>query len=223
MIDKIVKNRNLLAISIFICAIFTFGGAVNMGLTDFLFATPFMVLWLAIAIKAGLKIFINSCLIFLILILPFYILKINGSSIYFPANGREIMLIEDACFSKRTNVSNPQYDANIFARKFASKFDCLGEGQSWRANEKSKFVAKGAKFKIEKTEVSYGDFAENYSVIAHDIDGKLYVRTFFSDHELFAFADGSPLTSSDLRQPFFYYSSLLMYVALFPLLLIANL
>lgn len=215
MIDKIVKNRFLLYAVIFICAIFTFGGAVNMGLTDFLLATPFMFLWLIVARKAGRKTVITSAIIFLLLILPFFILKVMGSEIYFPANGKEIVLNQDACYNVYTNEHEPPFDDFILASGLIDSEDCLNTNKSISAVKKSKIVAKGTKYTIVRTTVSYADLGEHWYAVVHDEDGKL---TIFHP-EIFEFSDGSKPVKENLRRPFFYYPSLLMYGPIIPLLL----
>lgn len=217
MIDKIVKNRFLLYAVIFICAIFTFGGAVNMGLTDFLLATPFMFLWLIVARKAGRKTVITSAIIFLLLILPFFILKVMGSEIYFPANGKEIVLNQDACYNVYTNEHEPPFDDFILASGLIDSEDCLNTNKSISAVKKSKIVAKGTKYKIVRTEVSYADFGEHWYAVVHDNDGTL---TIFHP-EIFVFTDGSKISEQDLRQKYLFNASLLMYFALFPLMVFA--
>lgn len=215
MVKKIVKNRFLLSTVIFICALFTFSGAVNLGFSGFLMATPFLGLWIIIALMAGRKIIIISLMIFLLLILPFYILKVTTSAIYFPANGKEIVLKQDACFNVYTNKYTPPFEDFILADSLVNEEDCLRTKQSVEDVKKSKIVVKGTKYRIEKTELSHADFGEHFHAIVHDSDGKL---TIFNP-KIFDFSNGSKLTEKDLQQPYLYYPSLLMNWPVFPLIL----
>jgi hypothetical protein len=212
MIDRIIKSNILLPAIIFICAVFTFGGAVNLGWSGFAMAVPFMVLWGVTAYKAGSKTIIVSLLIFL-MILPFYILRKNESYIFFPANGQEIVLNQDACFKVFTNKYDPPYEDFILASSLTDEPNCLNAKYHMSDIKKTKLVSKGTKYIIEKTEVSHADMGEHFLATVKDSDGKLSI---FKPN-LFSYTDGKPLTEDTLKNPYFYYPSLLMYGPILPL------
>ena len=70
-------------IAIIICAVFTFGGAVNMGWSGFAMAVPFMAIWAFTAWSSERSVIITS-LCLAVAIIPFYILRLNESSLFFP-------------------------------------------------------------------------------------------------------------------------------------------
>ena len=76
-------------------------------------------------------------MIFFLLILPFYILKATESAIYFPANGKEIVLNQDACFNIYANKYTPPFDDFILADGLVNKEDCLNTKQSIEDVKKS--------------------------------------------------------------------------------------
>ena len=213
MIKTVVSNKFLLATVIFVCAIFTFGGAVNLGFSGFLMALPFMILWVLTASMAGKKTILISFVIFLA-ILFFYFLKLNESKIFFPANNREIVLNQDACFDFYTSEHSNPKENFILANSLASELECLNNKQSKSSVKRSRIVIKGTKFKIFKTEVSWADFGEHFRAVVQDSEGTL---TIFNP-EIFDFTDGTKLTEDNLRQPYLYYPSLLMYWPVFPVI-----
>jgi|GEM_PF-6454139 len=218
MMMMIIKNiwpntkRPLL---IFTCALFTFGGAVNMGFSGFAMAVPFMILWGITAYKAGQNIIIISLLIFA-MILPFYMLRKNESTIYFPANGKEIVLNQDACFNVFTNQYDPPYEDYVSVSSLVNEEDCLNTKNHMSGIKKSKIVSKGTKFRIEKTTVSHADMGEHFLAIIKDTDGVVSIH----DRRLFNFTDGNPLTENSLKNLYLYYPSLLMYGPILPLSLL---
>lgn len=203
---KYLNNNITKTIAIIICAIFTFGGAVNMGWSGFAMAVPFMVGWAYLAWLSGRTAIITSLCLF-VAIIPFYILRLNESSLFFPANGKEIVLNENRCFTI--------YPNNIIITDIKNEVDCLKEKNVIPAIQKSKIVPKGTRYVIERTEVSHVEMGESYNVIISDKDGDGIITVFSST--MFDYVDGKPVTQDSLINPYFYYPSLLMAWPLIPI------
>lgn len=210
MIKAIADHRILANSIMLVCAIFTYGGAVNLGFSGFAMAVPFMALWSFIAYHSPKLLKIISGIIFII-ICGFYALKKTDNNIFYPANGIEITLNKNSCFDSYFS-SNQKYVLISYSK---TPEDCITGKNSMGAVYNSKVVLAGAKYTITRTDTSYANLGEQAIAYLNDIDGEVYV------FELSRFnkADGAVLKQSDLRQYYLYYPSLLMYWPVFPILI----
>ena len=210
--NKIVNNQRIRISLICICALFTFGGAVNLGFSGFFFATPFLVLWIVLALYSGQKTIILSLLV-LSIILFLYILRTNESAIFFPANGKEIVLNQDACFTYSEDGKT------IYPPREWVGYDsfrhCRDEASIVNGIRNSKIIPKGTRYKIESTYVSHQDMGEDYRAILSNGEDTFSIN----QSQFFEFKDGTKFSQNHLRQPYFYYPSLLMFWLVSPLMI----
>lgn len=203
-----------------ICALFTFGGAVNLGWSGFTMAIPLMALWAILSYKAGKMAIFVSIVIFM-MIVPFYILKKIGHPVFFPATGKTIILNSNACFD---TYAYPDGDFTLvqqLANGKNNKEDCLNNKKSMPAITTSEIVPKGTSFIIKKTAVSHADMGEQYVVYAGYSDKNTLTDIYLEgiSFPLFSYKDGTPLSPETLRQTYFYTPSLLMLWPLLPVYL----
>jgi hypothetical protein len=208
MIKTIADSPILASLIMLICTLFTYGGAVNLGFSGFTMAVPFMALWSYIAYHSPKLLKIVSAIIFII-ICGFYGLKKTDNNIFHPANGMEITLNKDSCFD--SYVSSDQKYVLISPSKTPK--DCITGKNSMGGVYNSKVVSTGTKYTITRTGTSYANLGEQTIAYINDIDGEVYIF----DLSRFNKADDSVLKQSDLRQPYLYYPSLLMYWPIFPI------
>jgi hypothetical protein len=206
---KKVIDSPLKIILICVCALFTFGGAVNQGLSGFIFAIPFLLLWIILIFNSGKKIVIIS-LIVLLLILILYVLRVKESAIFFPANGKEIVLNQDACFTYSED-GKTMYPPRDWVGYDSFKH-CREEASIVNGIKNSKIVSKGTKYIINSTYVSHQDMGENYIASVSNGEDSFNI----SDSQLFEFNDGTKFSQNHLRQPYFYYPSMLMIWGVLP-------
>ena len=211
--SKIVKNQRIRISLICICALFTFAGAVNLGFSGFFFATPFLLLWIILALFSGQKTITISVLA-LIVILFFYVQRIKESPIFFPANGKEIVLNQDACFTY--NEGAKKYSAPYEWEGYDSFQYCRGDVNSGSEIKKGKIVPKGTKFVIANTYISHADMGENYKASGCNGEDCFSI----SESQIFEFQNGRKVSQNHLWQPYFYYPSMLMYWLVSPLMII---
>lgn len=214
MMKTIADNSTLASAIMIVCAIFTYGGAVNLGWSGFTMAVPFMALWFLIARKSNKPLMIASAIIFM-MILGFYGLKKTNNDIFYPANGMTITLNKDSCFNSYARKYEDNKSNYILISEFKNTDDCLNSHQSMPDVIKSKLVPAGTSYIISRTEVSHADMGEQFVAYATDTDGEVYI----SDPSLFNKDASTVLDISDLRRPYFYYPSVLMMWPLFPILI----
>jgi hypothetical protein len=208
---KIVENQLVRLCVICLCALFTFGGAVNLGFSGFFFATLFLILWIILALFSGQKT-ITISLIALLAILFLYVQRTKESPIFFPANGKEIVLTQDTCFTY--NEGTKKYSAPYEWEDYDSFQYCRGGVNSGSEVKKAKIVPKGTKFLITKTRVSHVDMGEIYSVSGCNGEDCFSI----SGSKFFQFEDGTKISENHFWQPYFYYPSLLMFWLVFPIM-----
>lgn len=211
--SKVIKNQSLRISLICICALFTFGGAVNLGFSGFFFATPFLIVWIILALFSGQKTITISSLALLV-ILFFYVQRVKESPIFFPANGKEIVLNQDACFTY--NEDSTKYSAPYEWEGYDSFQYCRAGVNSGSEIKKGKIVPKGTKFVISNTYISHADMGENYKASGCNGEDCFTI----SESKIFEFQDGTKISQNHLWQPYFYYPSLLMFWIVAPLMMI---
>lgn len=202
---------------------FSYAGTVNLGWSGIFWAIPFILI-LGVCCTKWEHTFRIITLSLILTLIPLYILKKLQSDIFFPANGMEITLNQDACL----NI----YAASQYSESFAliwplkEKTDCLTDNSMPDVKEK-KILINGTKFTIQKTLVTHGDFGEDYGVllpynstpITYQPPATHSATGLFAT--IFNLENGKILIDDELRQPFFYYPSQLMNWPIFPLALIS--
>jgi hypothetical protein len=152
-------------------------------------------------------------LLALLVILFFYVQRTKESPIFFPANGKEIVLNQDACFTY--NEDTKKYSAPYEWEGYDSFQYCRGDVNSGNEVKKAKIVPKGTKFLITKTRVSHVDMGEIYSVSGCNGEDCFSI----SGSKIFEFKDGTKISENHLWQPYFYYPSLLMFWLVSPIMM----
>jgi hypothetical protein len=230
LLDKIEQflgsalNRRISKILlIFTCFIFSYGGVVNLGWSGFIMALPFMYVWYIWARKWGQPYTIATIILALLLV-PLYVAKKRNADIFYPAIGKEIVLIKDACYYQLRSDS-PDSETSISVSDSPAPSDCLKE-ESMGYRKKPRIVRAGTKHKITRIDVSHSEFEESYVIRALDSEGLLYISSYDyastnSRNALYKYVDGSPISEDSLRQPFFYYPSLLMLWPAIPILILS--
>ena len=185
-----------------LCALFTFGGAVNLGYSGYVMATPFMALWLWLIYKSS-RIAVLISLALFIAIIPFYFLKKTDNPLFFPANGMSVVLRQDTCIHFFNGYIQTEPITGT-----GSTDGCLNTKNNIPDILQSKIIPKGTRYTITHTEVSNADMGETYipHIQNNDGDGDITV----TDTRLLLHEDGSDFDITDMRRPVFYYPSMLM-------------
>lgn len=228
MLDKLLENKVAMYITLCVCAIFTFGGAVNLGMSGFTFACPFMVLAAFLAHQGG-KQYIIFSIVILLAILPFYILKKMNSPIFYPAVGREIILNLDACFITYQNKYTPPYKNYILVSRLENEQRCREEYKAFGDALSSYPVPKGNIYKITKTPTEGMDLGSVLNIYADDNGTEIFIPPENYDlintpteikDPIFVYTDATLITKKSLQNPIFYYASSLMNWPFVPMIIL---
>jgi len=185
-----------------LCAIYAFGGIVNVGFSDSIFAIPFIaaLLWASFRWKGWFAVI--SCIFIVGICTPLYFLKKFESSLFYPANGKVIVLDRDAhifCNSKPdTHPQNCQL--SILCRYIDNHNQCL-----------EKTISKGARFNVLDTyriDIGAPNPLYNLLLLGNDIRTEMLVS--IDQTPPFTFTDGIPVTIETITHPLFDAISNLM-------------
>lgn len=189
-----------------ISAIIAYAGAVNLGATGFILAIPFYI-FLAILssdVKYGFKskvvLGVCACLI---------VLKYMPLPVFYPANGREVILLQDACVAKTT-------DERSNSSKISFHFfepNCTGTLQE--NIEALGLVKKGMKFKVVGTVTETPFLMEHYRLQLDTLYG--VITNSDSDFNFIRWGDGKKIYKEDLYRDIFYQPSRLFWLPLLPI------
>ncbi|MDP9195353.1 MAG: hypothetical protein M3O22_01070 [Pseudomonadota bacterium] len=197
-----------------VAALFSYAGVVNLGWSGFLCAIPFIIALIWMARKWGKPYGMITLILFLAVFLPLYFLKISGSSVYFPANGKTVMTAGEACLYKLEQKDSPQSGPRTTLQKLAPDGACshYGDPAGLQVVAAAEKVPAGTRYTIARTDVSSPDFAEQYNLYLETPLGEAPWSTPWthSFSPQLTFEDGKPVTEADLRRKIFYYPSFLM-------------
>lgn len=194
----------------FVLAVFSYGGVVNLGLTGVTFAIPFLIglIYCSHLIKGGFR--MATVLLFLLVLFPLYGLKKSNSSVFFPANGRQIELVKPACVYFIKEKGHPASLTPAYSNP-----SCPDDSISFVSRVER--LNPGMKTIIKSTSVVTEDFGASLAIEFENPYGVVSYRPEV-DETLFRFSDnGQPVTLSSLQRPWFQYPSLLMMWPSLPL------
>lgn len=184
-------------------------GISNQGMSGFWFAAPSaFVAALILVDKDKTEHLISKKIIIVGLVIAAYvgISRIQGGRLFYPSNGKELVVNETLCFY------TAGYDLNVFS-KFESVEKCNDQAKAYR-NGQGNILEKGEKVKVRNVETSnyfwginhYAQMSTKYGVGSYS-EGE-YDKGFF-------LVDGKTFTDSDIANPYLLILACLMFFPFF--------
>ena len=211
-----VRIASLRKLAIPVSCLFVFGGAVSYGPLDFWPALPFLAYLLVTSAKKKGS-YLAVSLGILMISVPLYFAKKEHGALFHPALGRTFVLKKDACFLLFPRgtlvVTTRATEPFVLAREVTREFPCVSSGA-----ERAEVYPRGTKYKVRRVSVSHEQTVERYALHASTPLGDMPLTSF----GLFSWEEGKEMAQSDLRNPWFYYPSLLLYWPLSPILVISK-
>lgn len=181
-----------------------YAGAVNLGITDFIFGIPFGAVTLYFAYK-NQGAYLILALVLICICLPLYILKQTQGKLFHPIVGKTIYPDQDLCMV----LSPYEYDDEYKPRVF-NDMDPL-ESCSENSDPPGYILSKDKGLVVERVSVVHSGIGEeHYTAWLRFDSGIVRFRVGWSE-VAFRFKNGSTVRVSDTWRPIFYYPPYILY------------
>lgn len=192
--------------------VFVYGGAVNLGFSDFFMALPFALFVIYAAAKWGRQ-YVFFTVLLVMVVVPLYYLKKTHSSVFYPAVGQMFTVSEDVCLVlHKSSYSGSEF---VSVSSITPDRSCGSDKDS----DAVRWVTLKAQtpLQIRQIKVSHADMGESYVI---HTDSELGDVAFYGS-EYTVWPDGRRIEQRELRRAIFYIPSILMYWPTGPIMLMA--